>query len=117
MKIRIAILYNIMLVTLVSCSFKNVTNVTIQNENSYPISVIVEANNISEKYIDIQPYQKIEKVFDWSNITNSDGAWHFIVQSKMGHDSFTHGYFTNGQLYSYLNLKSKGEELKVDISE
>ena len=102
-----------------SCSTNKVTEVKIANENDYPLSVTIKALNSSQTFTGIQPHTEFNGVFDWTNIDKGDGEWIFLVknESSGGVDSFSHGYFTNGELFSYAELVSKGSELKVKISE
>jgi hypothetical protein len=111
------ILFILLSFTLFSCSLNKITKVTIENKNNYAIDVTIQANNISQTYANIQPKELVENIFDWTKIDKTDGEWHFIVKSASGRDSFAHGFFYNGELYSFVNLKCEGSQLKVEITE
>ena len=105
--------------TLFSCSTNKVTEVNITNENDYPLSVTVRALNCSQTFSGIQPHAEFRGIFDWTTIEKGDGEWIFLIKNENsgGVDSFSHGYFTKGELFSYAELSSKGSQLKVKISE
>ena len=115
--------YNLLGVCLVcllsACSFKKVTEIQISNNNSYPISVTVKTNNIEQRYTAISPLSKTTKEYDWSTITKEDGQWVFFITNEhtSGIDSFSHGYYTHGELSNFAEVISEGSELKVRISE
>jgi len=113
--IRYLIVFNFILLS--ACSTNQVSKVTIENNNNYPIAVSVEANNIRTTYGGIEAHSKTEVVFDWTKIEKKDGEFHFMIESSFGRDSFAHGFFANGQLYSYIHLRSEGSQLKVEITE
>lgn len=103
----------------ISCSTKKVTEVSITNNNPYPISVKITTNNVSQTFENIKPDEKFVALYDWTKLEKRDGQWVFRIQNEnnKGADEFTHGYYTNGELFNYLTLISKGDQLKVQISE
>jgi len=103
----------------ISCSTNTVTEVKITNENEYPLSLTIKALNCRQTFSGIQPHTEFNGIFDWTSIEKADGEWIFLVKNENsgGVDSFSHGYFTNGELFNYADLTSKGSELKVRISE
>ncbi len=107
------------MVFFLSCSTNKVTEVQITNENDYPIAITVVALNSRQTFTDIKPHSEFNGIFDWTHIEKADGQWVFLVRNEQtrGVDSFSHGYFTNGELFSYAELVSKGSELRVKISE
>jgi hypothetical protein len=104
---------------LASCSFKKVTEVNIKNENDFPISLTIKANNSLQTFTSIKAHSEYNGIFDWTNIEKKDGQWIFFVKNENtgGIDSFSHGYFIKGELNSFADLICKGSELKVNISE
>lgn len=104
---------------LLSCSTNKVTEFKITNKNKYPISVEVRTNNIHQTFAGIQPEQNFVANYDWTLLEKKDGQWIFRIQNDLtkGADEFTHGYYTNGELFNYVTLESQGDQLKVQISE
>ena len=104
---------------LTSCSTRKVTEVTIKNQNEYPISVTVQTNNCKQIFSGVKAHGEYKGEYDWTTIERKEGQWIFKVKNDMNGqtDTFTHGYFTDGELNSFADLESKGSELKVRISE
>lgn len=102
-----------------SCNFRNTTEFTIHNENDYPIHVTVKTNNCDSTFSNIKPKSELITEYDWTNISKEDGQWIFVVSNAQtgGADSFAHGYFIAGELASFAELHSTGNQLKVRISE
>ena len=102
-----------------SCSTKKVTEFRITNENAYPISVRVTTGNLSQTFASIMPNEKFTGIYDWTMLEKSDGEWVFRISNDQtgGADEFRHGYYTNGELYNYVTLISKGDQLKVQVTE
>lgn len=113
------LLFFLTIAFLISCSTKKVTEMNITNNNSYPISVRVTTNNVSQTFENIKPGEKSVALYDWTALEKKDGQWVFRIQNDhtKGADEFTHGYYTNGELFNYVTLVSKGDQLKVQISE
>ena len=107
------------LVLFISCSTKTVTEVRITNENPYPISVKITTNNVSQTFAGIKPGEKFVGIYDWTTLEKKDGQWVFRIQNdnNKGADEYTHGYYTNGELFNYVTLICKGDQLKVQITE
>lgn len=102
-----------------ACSTKKVTEFNITNNNNYPISVKVTTNNVSQTFAGIKAGEKFTGLYDWTTLEKKEGQWVFRVQNDQtkGADEFTHGYYTNGELFNYVTLDCKGDQLKVQISE
>ena len=109
----------LMLVFLLSCSTHKVTEVNVTNENDYSIAVTVAALNCRQTFSHIKPHSEFSGLFDWTTIVQGEAQWVFLITNENtgGVDSFSHGYFTNGELFGFADLVSKGSELKVKISE
>lgn len=103
----------------ISCSTRTVTEVRITNENPYPISVKITTNNVSQTFSGIKPKEEFTGIYDWTTLEKRDGQWVFRIENEnnKGADEFTHGYYTNGELFNYVTLICKGDQLKVQISE
>lgn len=113
------ILFFIFLSLMAACSTNKVTEITITNNNPYPISVTVTTNNVKQIFAAIKPQEKFVGSYDWTSLEKKDGQWVFRIQNDQTKcaDEFTHGYYTNGELFNYVSLESKGDQLKVQISE
>jgi hypothetical protein len=107
------------LLILNACSTKKITEVSIKNENEYSIAVTVKAVNVSQTFAHIKPHTEFKGMFDWTQVEKKEGQWIFLIKNEQsnGVDSFSHGYFENGELAGYADLISKGSELKVKIYE
>ncbi len=107
------------IVSILSCSTNKVTEVKVTNENEYSIAVTVAALNCRQTFSNIKPHSEFSGVFDWTKIVKGEGQWVFLIKNEStgGVDSFSHGYFTNGELFGFADLVCKGSELKVKISE
>ncbi|HMN32661.1 MAG TPA: hypothetical protein PKA54_04755 [Chitinophagaceae bacterium] len=116
MKYFLSLLFSIILF---SCKMEKATKVEITNENDFPISVTIKTNNISHTYQNIKANETITEWYNWQGLDNNDGEWIFTVKNENtnGQDQYKHGYFTQGSLYNYVTLISKGDQLKVQISE
>lgn len=102
-----------------SCDMKKGTKVEFTNENSYPVSFKIQANNIEFSMLDVQPGERVEGLMDWTEIEKKDGYWIFWVTNptKGIRDSFAHGSFIAGELCNFLHAESKGTQLKVNLNE
>ncbi len=102
-----------------ACKMEKASKVEITNENDYPITITIKTNNISHTFKNIKAKETITDWYNWDGLDNKDGEWIFIVKKENtnGEDQFKHGFFRNGNLYNYVTLISKGDELKVQISE
>ncbi|MBK7763242.1 MAG: hypothetical protein IPI46_07695 [Bacteroidetes bacterium] len=102
-----------------ACNFRNTTEFTIHNENDYAIDITVKTNNCDTTYANIKPKSELITEYDWTDIEKQDGQWIFVVKNSQnrGADSFAHGYFIAGELASFAELHSTGNQLKVRISE
>lgn len=104
----------------ISCSTKKVTEVSITNENAYPVSVRITTNNVSQTFSGIKPGEEKKVIYDWTALEKkAEGQWVFRIENEntKGADEFTHGYYNNGELFNYVTLVCKGDQLKVQISE
>ncbi len=103
----------------ISCSTKKVTEFKITNSNTYPVSVKVTTNNVSATFANIRPGATFVGLYDWTLLEKKDGQWVFRIQNDQtkGADEFTHGYYTNGELFNYVTLVCLGDQLKVQITE
>ncbi len=115
----LSILSFFLIVTCFACSMNKVTEVTIKNENDFPIAVTLAANNCRQTFSPVEPNAAFKGIFDWTQIEKKDGQWIILVTNEQtgGTDSFAHGYFTQGELNSFAELIAKGSELKIKISE
>jgi hypothetical protein len=113
------LLFLFIISSLLSCSTNKVTEFKITNKNNYPISVKVTTNNIQQTFAGIQPEQTFVGNYDWTALEKKDGQWVFRIQNDItkGADEFTHGYYTNGELFNYVTLECQGDQLKVQITE
>jgi hypothetical protein len=104
---------------MIACSNNKVTEITMINKNLYPISVFVTTNNVKQIFAGIKPNETFIGTYDWTALEKKDGQWIFRIQNDLtkGADEFTHGYYTNGELFNYVTLESQGDQLKVQISE
>jgi hypothetical protein len=104
---------------LISCSTNKVTELTVTNENDFAIGVTVVANNVRQVFPNIQPNSTFNGIYDWTNIEKKDGQWIFLIKNENsgGVDSFSHGYFKEGELFGFVEILCKGSELRVKISE
>ena len=95
------------------------TEVSINNKNNYPISVRIKTNNVDTTYPQLQALTTVKNIFDWTALDKADGHWVFYITNNVNDmsDSFAHGYFSNGELNSFAELISEGNQLKVRISE
>jgi len=102
-----------------ACNNRKVTQVHVTNNNAFPISFIIKANNSTQTFTGIKPHTDLTGEFDWTNIQKEDGQWFLFVENENTHgrDSFAHGYFTKGELSNYLDAISEGSQLKVKVSE
>jgi hypothetical protein len=114
---KMKLAYTILLVTIFTgCGFDNVTRVQVTNNNNYPISIYVQANNVHTT-IAVPAMQKVEQQLIFTNIEKVDGSYTTLVtHNNQGTDSFNHGYFTNGELANYLELIVNGHEVKARAS-
>jgi hypothetical protein len=116
MKKTIAALFAIVL--LVQCNFKKATTISVQNNNNYQITVKVVANNISSAPIQIAANAKQESLMDWTNINKSDGSYQLLITHNNAEtDTFSHGYFTSGELTNYIDIIVQNHEVKISVSE
>jgi hypothetical protein len=100
-----------------ACNLKKVTKVSLQNKNDYPLEITLKANNCKIE-IKAEANSKSEAMLDWTNIEKTDGSYQLMVNhGRRNVDTFTHGYFTNGQLTNYLDLIIEKHEVKVSPSE
>ncbi len=113
------LLFLLIISGLAACSTNKVTEFKITNKNNYPISVQVTTNNIHQTFAGIQPGQTLVSNYDWTLLEKKDGQWVFRIQNDQtnGADEFSHGYYTNGELFNYVHLECKGDQLKVQIME
>ncbi len=103
----------------VSCSTKKVTEFRITNENNYPINVKVSTGNVTQTFSGIKPAEQFTGIYDWTLLEKKDGEWLFSIENAQtgGAVDFHHGYYSNGELYNYVTLISKGDQLKVQVTE
>lgn len=117
-KINLFLIGIFIITCLFSCSYNKVSKVDIQNDNSYPITIMIKANNVSQRFGPIEAGQRVTQQFDWTKLNQEEGQFEFFVKNTKsgGEDHFTHGFIRHGELYNYIYLASKGDQLKVEIS-
>jgi hypothetical protein len=103
---------------LTSCNFNKVAKVDIVNSNPYPISIRMRTLNVEKSFESIPANSKITAEYDWTQLSKEEGQFiFFVTHSSTGQrDSFAHGFIRHGELYNYIYLDSKGDQLKVEIS-
>jgi hypothetical protein len=99
------------------CHMKKITTVTLQNNNAYPMAVVIKANNITQKIGPVAAGQLLKTEMEWSQIDKKDG--HFIIELQDANggivQSYEHGYFENGELYSNIDMIVEGVEVKIKV--
>ena len=114
--------YCLLLISLFSfaaCSTNKVSTVNIENRNSYPISITLKALNCEKTFAGIAANDKRQETFDWTHIEKKEGQYVILVKNDQtqGVDSFSHGFYKNGELCGFVELISEGSQLKIQLSE
>jgi hypothetical protein len=106
------------LIFITQCNFKKATTISIQNKNNYNITIEVIANNISSNPIKVNANTKQESIMDWTNLEKKDGAYQLLVtHNNTETDTFSHGYYTSGELTNYIDIVVENHEVKISVSE
>jgi hypothetical protein len=101
-----------------ACNFKKATTVNITNKNNYALSIKLDANNVTTGDVKIEANSKKEVMLDWTNIDKKDGSYSLAVNHiGQGVDTFSHGFFTAGELTNYLDIIVENHQVKVSASE
>jgi uncharacterized protein YxeA len=102
-----------------SCSTNKVSTVNIENRNPYPISITLKALNCQQTFSAIASGEKKQEKFDWTSIEKKEGQYVILVMNEQtkGVDSFSHGFYKNGELCGFVDLISEGSQLKIQLSE
>jgi hypothetical protein len=100
------------------CNFKKATTVNITNKNNYEISIKLDANNVTTGNVNVAANSKKETMLDWTAIDKKDGSYQLLVNHEgQGVDTFSHGFFTAGELTNYLDIIVENHQVKVSASE
>jgi len=102
-----------------ACSTNKVTTVNIENRNTYPISITLKALNCESTFAAIAAGEKKQETFDWTHIEKKEGQYVILVKNEQtqGVDSFSHGFYKNGELCGFVEIISEGSQLKIQLSE
>ncbi len=92
--------------------------VSITNKENYPIEVTLKTNNLAQTFAVLQPNEKKEFDYEFSELTKIDGAYLFYVKNVTTNqvDSFSNGYLTSGDLCNYLEVYAREGILQVKAS-
>lgn len=113
------IVFCLVICMLAACSTNKVTKISVKNRNSFPISVTVKALNSAQSIEHIAGKSTGEGVLDWTTIRKEEGEYVILVKNDQtqGVDSFSHGYYQQGDLCGYIDLIAEGSQLKIQLSE
>ncbi|HNB81427.1 MAG TPA: hypothetical protein PLP34_06415 [Chitinophagaceae bacterium] len=98
---------------------QKVTEITIYNDNEEAITLTVKTDSLMQVYSGIPAHQKQVFEYNWTRLRDTEGVWEFVVHHLQSgiRDTFRHGYFSHGELNSFVEIHSLNSELKVRISE
>ena len=102
-----------------ACHNHKVTEIHIQNHQTFPIQLEVQTGNCHQRFPHIDAGMDFHGLYDWTDLQTDNGPWLFILTQENGlrRDTFRYGVFEHAELMNYADLEYNGSELKIKLSD